>query len=250
MANLGHPPADNLGENSDTNPNNPIDDIEASPIPTYDDLGNGIRILSKTNRSMRIEIIPSSPIFTVSEWNSAYQDVSLSGYSKMTLEGSPELPEKDIMIQVQGHVTTAEIINASITESLLYGHLISPVPSYSLSNGILIPNYSPNSLSYNKEDYYPSAYYSIQSELVTLSKDKFLKLRINPLKLNSLAQTISMSTKIILDIGFDGDDWSVKPPVEDSVLGPYSISNTLKIDYTKSGIYQISYEDFINPQAA
>lgn len=252
MENLGNPPADNPGENSETNPSDPTNDggINPNPAPipnpSYEDLGNGIKVLSKTSKTLRIEIIPNSPVFSVSGWNSAYQDVSISGYSKMTLEGSPELPEKDILIQVQSYATTAEVINASITESTFTGHLISPAPEYTLENGTLIPNYIPDTGVYNQEALYPSAYYSIRSELVTLNKDKFLKLRINPLKMNPLDQIISMSTKIVLDIGLDGDDWSVKPPVDNSELGPYSISNTLKIDYTKAGVYQIAYEDFVN----
>lgn len=256
MADLGNPPANNPDENSETNPKESTDDGDSNlpspapiPNPSYEDLGNGIKILSKTSKSIRIEISPGQSLFSVSPWNPNYQDVSIPGYSKMTLVGSPELPEKDIMIEVQSYATTAQVIKAVVTEGSRSGYLIAPAPDYSLNaDGVLIPSYLPNPTRYEQSSFYPSTYFKIQSDLVSVNKTKFLKLKINPMKLNPVSQVLMQASKIILDVGLDGDDWDVTPPTISSNIGPYSVNNALKIDYSKSGVYQISFEDLVNSE--
>jgi hypothetical protein len=251
LATLGNPPADNANENSDTNPNDPINNGGSNspapiPNPSYENLGNGIVILSKTNKSIRLEITPADPLFSTSSWNNTYEDVAIAGYSKMTLVGSPELPEKDILIEVPDNAVTAKVNNEAITQKTLAGHLITPAPNYALSTGILIPGYSPNQARYADSNFYPMNYYSVQSDLVSTNHSKFLKVKINPLKLNPVTNTISMASKIVLDIGLDGDDWDVTTPDDQSEIGPYAISNTLRINVNKSGVYQLNYADFVN----
>lgn len=253
LTELGTPPADNPGENSDSNSKDPIDDgiehaPDSNPIPnpTYEDLGGGIKILSKTRNSIRIEINPSEPTFSSSAWDTNFKDVKISGFSKMTLAGSPELPEKDLLIQVDDDAGEAHVVEENISEKLIAGHLISPAPDFRLSgDGILIPHFSLDSKHYAQSKYYPVSYYSIQNELITLNNEKFLKLKINPLKHNPVEQNLLMGQKIILDIGLDGDRGEVRPPAIDSQISPYSVGNVLKIDYTKQGMYQISFEDFV-----
>ena len=256
MANLGAPPVDNPNENSDTNLNVPTNDegspdTSPAPIPNpgYQDLGYGIKILSKTNKTIRIEIAPPLPVFTASGWDNTYQDVSIPGYSKMTLSGNPELPDKDIMIEVQSNFTTAKIIHATVDEKDLAEHLISPAPDYALKNeNLLSPSFHPNSTIYEQSYFYPSTYFSLKTDIVSINKTKFLKLKINPLKLNASIKKLTMANKITLDIGLDGDDWDVTTPDIRSNISPYSVNNALRIDYSKSGIYQISYEDFIDSE--
>lgn len=256
LSTLGTPPADNSGENSQTNPDDPTNDGGSTipspapiPNPSYEDLGNGIVILEKTSKSIRLEITPANPVFSVSGWNNSYQDVAIAGYSKMTTVGKPELPEKDILIEVQSYATNANLINATVTESILASHLISPAPNYTLNgSGVLVPGYSPDATTYASSSNYPANFYAVQTALVAGNNSKFLKIKIDPLKLNPVTQSITMASKIILDIGLDGDDWDVNPPDVNSNIEPYSVSNVLRIDFEKDGIYQINYEDFINSQ--
>lgn len=248
---LGVPPPDNANENTETNPDLPGSGGENTPAPipnpSYEDLGNGVIIIAKTSKSLRLEITPANPIFTPSAWNNDFEDVSIAGYSKMTSAGNPELPEKDILIEVQSFATTALVNNAKITENVLANHYISPAPDYSLNgNGILAPRYSPNEARYNSANNYPASFYSIQQDLIHTNKKKFLKLKINPLKFSPLNKKVTMATKIILDIGLDGDDWDVDPPDADSKIGVYAVANTLKIDYEKEGIYQLTYADLVS----
>ena len=250
---LGTPPADNAGENSETNPNDTDDGGATSPAPipnpSYEDLGNGVVILSKTSKSLRIKITPGAPVFNQSSWDTNFQDVFINGYSKMTISGSPELVEKDILIEVQSFAETAAVIGEKITVTSLSGHNITPAPNYSLNgSGVLVPVFSPDATRYGNPDLFPSNFYTIQTGLVSVNKTKFLKLKVNPLKLNPVSHVISMASEIILDIGLNGDDWDVTPPAVNSNIGPYSVGNALRIDYEKSGVYQISYQDLIDSE--
>ncbi|HXH76823.1 MAG TPA: C25 family cysteine peptidase [Bacteriovoracaceae bacterium] len=248
---LGAPPADAADENSQINPNDPDDGGTTGPStipnPTYEDLGNGIVVVSKTSRSLRIEITPAAATFSMSSWDNTYEDVRIPGFSKMTLVGSPELPEKELLIEVQSFATTAQVIDATVTDAVLAGHKITPAPNYTLNgSGMLVPSYAPDAVRYGTASLYPAAYYSIETNLVSGNGAKYLKLKINPLRLNPVTQAINSATKIILDIGLDGDDWDVVAPSVNSQIGPYAVSNTLKIDYNRDGVYQIAYNDFID----
>lgn len=253
---LGNPPADGISENSDTNTTTPDQGGTPStiPNPTYQDLGNGIVILSQTSKSLRIEITPPSATFAASSWSGAYQDVIMAGYSKMTAVGAPELPEKDMLIEVQRFATTATVNKTSLSTIILNNHLISPAPSYALSSsGVLVPSYAPDTVIYTRNAFYPSQtypleFYGIEPNLITINEKKFLKLKINPMRFNPVSGEIKSASKIVLDIGLDGDDWDVTPPDVTSDLGPYSVANTLRVDYEKNGVYQINFSDFVNSQ--
>lgn len=251
---LDNPPADGISENSTTNSNTPVLNGTPSTIanPSYQDLGNGIVILSQTSTSLRIEITPATPVFTATAWDPSYEDVAITGYSKMTTAGKPALPEKDILIEVQRFATTAAVNNTQITASNLAGHLIAPVASYAInSSGILTPSYFQDNITYSTNAYYPAQtypteFYGIESNLITINDKKYLKLKINPLRFNSVSGIVKSASKIILDIGLDGDDWNVTAPEVNSLLVPYAVANTLNIEHGIAGFYQIDYNDFIN----
>lgn len=253
--NLGAPPLDNPDENSEINSDAPsrgdgeiaLPENPSLPQPTFEDLGGGIKILSKTKKSIRIEIKPENPIFTTSLWNSLYQDVKIAGYSKMTTAGVPELPEKEILIEVQPDVEKAEVHDVKIEEISMGAHLVSPAPHYLLNGeGVLKPHFFPEENIYNESKRFPEKYFGVETNLILANKKKFLKIKINPLALNPVEKSIEMAREIVLDIGLDGNSWEVTPPDVGSFLGPYAISNVLRMDIKKSGIYEVSYADLIN----
>ncbi len=253
LASLGAAPADQSDENAQTNPNDADDGGATSPAPipnpNYQDLGNGVIIIDKTSTTMRLEINPAVPSFSVSSWDGGYKDVQIAGYSKMTEVGKPELPEKDLLIEVASNITTASISNIAITENLLTSHLISPSPSYSLNgSGVLVPNYTPETTTYSTNANFPNQFVTVNSSIVSGASKKFLKIKINPLKHNPVGNSISHATKIILDIALDGNDWDVTAPTVSSQLTPYSIANTLKIDINSTGFYEITYSDMLSSQ--
>ena len=76
----GPVPAAGSGTNSGSNPGG----ITPAPTdPNIIELGNGARILSRTRRSLRLEIVPPAPTLSPSVWNAAYSTLSAPGYSSV-----------------------------------------------------------------------------------------------------------------------------------------------------------------------
>jgi len=256
MTILGTPPldgiSDNSGENTPTAPQSGTPSTISNP--TYQDLGNGIVILGQTSSSLRLEITPPVATFSASAWNSSYETISMPGYSAMSIAGSPELPEKDLLIEVHEFATAAAVNRVQQQTAVLTNHLIEPAPSFFLNgSGILVPSYTVNNSVYANNSFYPSLaspseFTSLTSNLISMNGKKYLKIKVNPFRFNPVTKEIKSAVKIILDIGLDGDDWDVTPPDVNADPGPYAIRNTLRIDYNKSGVYQIDYNDLLDSQ--
>lgn len=253
LGTLGAPPATAGDENSGTNPNGGNHGGGSSPStipnPSYRDLGNGTVILNQTSKSLRIEISPPAPTFAANTWNGVYDDVAITSYSKMTDAGKPELPEKEILIEVHRFAEIAQINSAAVTESAIGGHLIAPAPNYVLNGaGVLVPSYAPDATTYATSTDSPSAFYSIETTLINNQEKTFLRLKVTPLRYNPVTQVLRYASKIILNIGLDGDNWTITPPAGTSNIGPYAVANTLRINYEQKGLYQINYDDLVNSQ--
>lgn len=241
-------PADDPTDNNNANPNDGDDGGSSGPStitnPSYKDLGNGVVILAQTSTSLKIQIVPDAPVFSASLWNGAYDEVSITGYSKQTEAGLPELPERDLLIEVNSYATTANLINSTITESVINGHLIAPAPSYALDGGgILQPSYAVTDPIYAANVFSPASYFDLNTTLITSNGKKYLKIKILPLTHNTQTPQLKLADKIILEIGLDGNDWEIVPPTGGSAITPYEIANNLQIDFTQEGFYQLNFDD-------
>jgi len=247
-ASLGTPPADGADDNSGTNPNDGDDGNGANPFPiqnpSYRDLGNGVVIHSQTSSNIRLVITPDTPTFSASTWNGAYEDVSITGYSKTTDAGYPELPERILLIEVYEYATTANLINSEISEATLAGHNITPAPAWTMDgNGDLQASYTPNATHYATNAVTPSQYFEIDSALQVNGNKKYLRIKINPLKYNPVSDDVNRASSIELDIALDGNDWAIDPPSAGEIINPFNVANTLKVDYQSAGMYQLNYND-------
>ena len=246
---LGNPPIDNVDENSDSNEDDEQDGGSSSPAPVpntdYEDLGNGIVVLSRTNTNLRIKITPAQPVFTNSSWNSLYENVGIDGYSKSTFKNAPEVPEKDILIEVGDHVESISLLNSSIREQILKNHKIAPAPEYVLlENGQLGPILKTNPTYYSEENIYPSSFFRLSTKTTDINNRRYINLKINPIRTTPVLNEIYFAQEIILDINLNEGGWTVQPPKENDV-SIYSVGNTLQIDIVKTGMYQLTYDDFI-----
>ena len=246
---LGNPPTDNIDENSDSNDSDSEDDGSSSPTPVpnpaYEDLGNGIIILSRTNSNLRIKITPEHPLFSTSSWDGRYENVSIAGYSQTTTIMAPEVPEKDILIEVGASVETVSLLNSSIQESLLINHLVAPAPDYvQQANGQLRPLYKADSVYYSQEQFFPSSFFKLANKTVKINNRRYISLKINPIRSSPFTQRVRFAKEIVLDVDLDDGGWDVEPP-NDAETSVYSIANTLKINIAKTGMYQLTYDDFI-----
>ncbi|MBT5094018.1 MAG: hypothetical protein HOM21_07240, partial [Halobacteriovoraceae bacterium] len=250
LASLGAPPVDAVDENSESNPNQGgggATDPGTIPNPSFKDLGNGVVILSQTSKSLRIEITPATTTFSVSGWNGAYEDVAIPGYAVVADPGNPEVLERDLLIEVYNFATVASLTNSAKLENTLNGHLITPAPLYTVDgNGDLQPSYVPNATSYALNSYGPTQFFEVSPNLIKSGGKTYLRVKVYPLRFNPVLQSVRKATKITLDIGLDGNAWEVDPPASGSVIDPFLVANTLRVDYTKAGVYELSYDDLVD----
>jgi hypothetical protein len=249
LSSLSTPPADDPGQNSGGNSDDsdPATTQPGSIVnPSFKDLGDGTVILSQTSSGLRLQITPEAPVFSTSAWDNSYQDVSVLGHSQTMVVGHPQLPVRDYLIEVNSFSLLASATVAEKTETTLAGHLITPSPDWTPDgSGVLQPSFSPDGTVYSSGTTNPSTYYDLTTQLISLAGRKYLKLKIHPLKYNPVTQDIERLTKLVLDIGLDGDAWRVSPDPTEENLIPELVSNTLKVEYTQAGLYQVDYADLL-----
>ncbi len=247
---LGMPPADDSDENSGSNPGGGDNSDPVVFNPSYKNLGDGIEILSQTINSLRVKIVPEDVSYSGSQWDASYQNVAIDGYSKMLDIGKPELLEKTLLIKVEDGSSIASIIDSNIDEIVIDDHQIVPAPSWSPDNeGVLRASWSLDSSVYNGNYYYPENFLTVHPDIITIGKDSFLKIKINPLRFNPIESRLIKSQQIILDIGLDGSSWQQPMPADNRGESAYIAPNTLRIFYHQSGIYKISYADLVDANA-
>lgn len=224
--------ADDSGDDAGTTINN----------PSYKDLGDGVIIHSQTSDTIRIEITPTTPTFTASTWDGTYDTVDIEGYSKITDSTYPELPIRVLLIDVYPYATEAAIINQTISTSTISNHLIAPVPTFTQNgSGGLDTSYSIDTTTYSTNDYYIDNHINVETDLISNGDKKFLKVTIYPLRHNPVTEELIFSDSILLDIGFDGNDWAVDVPSDSESFT--NMANILRIDFEKSGVYELTYDE-------
>lgn len=215
--------------------------------PEVIDLGNGIHILAQTQNSLRIEIIPPPATLSASNWNGAYKTILLPGYSNTLDAGRPELVERVIMIEVDESHTTAKLTNGTVYEAAVENHNIAPAPSWILNgNGTLVPQWSIDADAYAINNYSPSSFYEVNTQLVSVSGKKFVKIKAMPFRYNPVSTALRRATKIILDIGLDGNAWDTPTHNKDLELSPSAVEGVLRIRYNQTGMYELTYDDIAN----
>ncbi len=244
---LGNPPANQPTENSggntevgDTPPGSTI------PNPTYNDLGDGVTILSQSDSNIRLKIVPDAPQFTVSTWNGSYKSVHISGYSKQTRIGHPETLQKSILIEVNPDYSTATVESNTLSTSVLAGHRLQPAPSYVLVGGNLVAQYALNATAYAQNNFGLEDYFKVESALITIGERKYLKVDIKPLFQNPVASQLKMLNELILDISLNGNGWAQIPPTYQSSNRAYITNNALAFTYTSSGMYELTYDQLVD----
>ena len=244
---LGTPPtlADHNGDsNSDDTQDGGSNSGGTIANPSYKDLGNGIIIRHQTSSNLVLEITPQAPSFSPSTWNPTYEDVVIEGFSKTTTENMPALPTRTLLIEVDEFVSEANLIDSTLTTTVLNSHLISPAATYTLNGSdILEASYTPDATVYATNSDYSTSAFTLESDIIKNGNKRYLRVHITPLAHNPVAQTLTFSNSIKLEIGFDTNNWDIAP---DGDLALESIANLLRIDFKKSGMYELNFSDLTN----
>jgi len=248
---LTAPPADPSDTNSGTTDPNPNagNDPSTGPIatPGMVDLGNGVHILAQTKNSLRIEIIPPPETWANSTWNATYKTLKVPGYSNTLTPGYPELVDRTILVEVSDQHSSALVINSSLVETVPVAKKVQPAPNWVANGGgILQASYAENAVAYSAAGYQPATYYSLDSALKTIGGKTYLALNVSPFKYDAVNQLVKNSSKIVLDIALDGEPiWNGQPPTSDPALSPSAADGVLRIGFRSSGLYELTYNDFV-----
>ncbi len=249
LAGLGSPPPDNSNTSSDTSDPDANDgnDINNGPIsqPGMKDLGNGIHIISQTQNSIILEIVPPTESWSVSPLNGSYEDLEIPGYVAFAETGKPKLMEKVILIEVEDSPTTASILDMEINEDAPVSHNVASVPLWTVDgNGVLQPSWSMDSNAYSTNAYFPGQYVEVESEVKDIVGRKYVEVRAIPIQFNPVTGDTVRASKILVEIGLSGYDSSHPPvPGGDLADSPAAVEGTLKIRYKTAGMYELEFDD-------
>ncbi len=221
--------------------------LAGGPIATPDviDLGNGAHLLAQTRNSMRVEIVPTAAVYTAATWDATYASIALPGYSNTIAAGSPELVERVLLIEVDdASFATATVTNSTVQEAAVSVHQIQPAPSWSVDGGgVLQPSYSPDAAAYASASYSPAAFFDVDTALKSIGGKKYVQIHVTPLRYKATTQEVRAASKIVLDIGLDGNAWVAPAPSVALSGSPSAVQGTLRIRYKQTGMYQITYDN-------
>lgn len=251
LASLGAVPATGSGVNDGgTNADDgdsAVADPGTIPNPSYKDLGDGVQILSQTSTHLRMKITPPAISYSSSSWNNSYDELAMSSYSKTQDPGKPELLKRVLLVEVYSFATGASLQNMTQSTSNENGHLIQPAPDYVLNgSNVLVPQYSVDAIFYSSNQFLPSSYVTVDPTLITVSGRKFIKVTVDPVSYNPVTQVVNRLDEAIIDIGINGNSWEVDPPADATDFNANIIANTLRIDFSESGMIELTYEDIVS----
>lgn len=249
IASAGNPPVSGAGVNTGESDGGGTSATDPATIknPSFKDLGDGVVILSQTSTNLRIKINPATASYLASSWDSSYEDVSIKSYSHTLQAGAPELLEREVLIEVYAYAESASLVNSTMTESGVSSHKISPAPYWSTnSSGQLVASYSEDASVYSNNALLPTNYYDLASDLITVGNRKFIKLKILPVKFNPVTDEVQTLTELVLDIGLNGNSWDQNIPDVSYKVVPSIVANNLEIDFNKTGVYELFYDDLVD----
>lgn len=210
--------------------------------PSYQDLGNGVVILSQTSKAIKLEITPPSLDFEQSSHDASYEVLTQLGYSQTAVEGEASLPRKTILIDVDDYLESAELIDANISEAIMNGKLIAPTLTYKKINDVLTEEFILSENYYENNELLPNNYFEVIPNLLANNGRKYLKIEVSPVKYNPVTRELHYASKIILDIGFDGNDWDSSDDYSKK-LAVNSYANTIKIGVKEEGAYSLTLKE-------
>ncbi len=225
----------------------PVTDPGTIQNPSFRDLGDGVQILSQTSTDLRIKITPPTLTINASAWDGTYDDLSMLSYSKTLEAGKPELLRRTLLIEVQSFLTSASLNSEQSSDSVMNGHKVQPAPNWVLNgSNNLVASYSLDNAFYAINQFSPNNYITVEPNLLSVGGKKFLKIIVNPVKFNPVDQDLHLLTETILDIGLDGSSWQVVPSDNNFNVAASIIANTLRIDYSAEGVYEVTYDDLVD----
>ncbi|MCR9204768.1 MAG: C25 family cysteine peptidase, partial [Halobacteriovoraceae bacterium] len=246
---LPSPGASDGGVNDGSNPDdtdNPTNPGGAIQNPSFKDLGDGAVILSQTSTNIKIKVNLLNFSQSPANWDSNYTKLSASGFGHTSKSRFPETLHRTLLIRVDSFVGSAELENLVVNASNLGPVSLSPVPTYTADNdGILRPSFNPHPDAYASDDLYPLQYVDVESDILSVGSEKFLKVNLFPALFKASTGDLNVASELTMSVSLNDGDWSEPTPNDDYLENPYVVANTLRIFYSDAGLYQVSFQDLV-----
>ena len=211
------------------------------------DLGNGVALLSQTLTNLRLSINPAALALDDAAWDSNYLVPSIPGYSNFGNEDEPQVLFRKILIPIEGSYSSimSSVYSQSITDESanLSGKSLQPNPRYVAdAGGVLQPQYVVSASAYSANRDYPTNWYEVNSNSVTLLGQSYVEVIVYPIKYNPSTDTLNKIGQLVIDIGLEGTVWNIDPPTQDEFTTPATVEGSLRLKYTKAGMYQVDFD--------
>lgn len=221
--------------------------VEPPSVPL---VSSGLTILAQTGNQIKIEIQVPPLQFIQATWDTSYDTLEMSGYSKSTQEGHPELLNKVFLVPIEKGSTEVSVVNETITvavnPSFLNGHKISPAPSWIANGaGILEPQFNPLSEAYTSSLELPNSYFELNSSIRTIGGRDFIEIKVNPVRYQASTQVLHKLDRLVLDLALDSGGWQATQAGGPTDTPAYS-DGTLRMKYSKPGLYEVRYSDLFD----
>ncbi|MCB0340764.1 MAG: hypothetical protein KDD59_00880 [Bdellovibrionales bacterium] len=206
---------------------------ESKEIAPYVDL------LAATNSGMRLRITVPEYLKTINLLNPLYDDVNIAHYSLSTEAGKPALPERTILVKIPSvQAVTHSVVNS--VSRLDANVKVAPAPEWVPVVNNLVPQWSIDSAAYADNQRLPQSNISL-GNLYTENGTTYLPIKVQPIRFNPVANDVDFTSSITLDVFFNGASSWVPPVV--AGVDPWAVSGAIKVGFSKTGIYEISYDE-------
>ncbi len=216
----------------------PVPPRPVAPPTDEGALGKGIRIVSRTRHSLRLEIRTDAPTFD------ALGAPQLEGYAGTLEAGAPQLLERSVLIEADSDLTHARLESVNVDEvETNVGIPIPPAPYWApQADGRLLPTRTRNAAKYSENSFSPKEFIHVREGLKAVGSRKYLLIDLTPLQYNPVAGVLKRATRVYANISFAQNAEPLPHPL-DPALSPSAIEGNLRIRYRKTGMYELSFED-------
>ncbi|MCJ8276206.1 MAG: hypothetical protein MJK18_05140, partial [Bdellovibrionales bacterium] len=202
-------------------------------------IARNVWVMSQTQNFMRLRIVVPALNTSVDPDNGSYTKLSIDAYSPSTEEGSPELPNRTLLIKVDDDAASATFNVVDHQQTSSGSLLVSPVPRYVVSGDQYVSQWFRNDDAYDDDAYAPTQTIELQN-VTEINGQKYLPVQIHPVAFNPVQQTINKTNEITIDLYLEGSaPWS-QPA---ALANPWTYEGALKIAIDKDGLYKLSYDE-------
>ncbi len=228
---------------------NEVVDGSVTPVANTEVVNEESEVLIETDSALRLRISPSTLALANADWNASYKTMVIPGYGHTLAPGEPELLYRRFLVEVDNErsgVSSQEVSVSYVDHTaLLAGDSISPAPHWALngSTNLLEKSYTPDSATYSLNQWLPAQSHFVHETTLNLNGKNFIQVDVWPIRYNPVTQNLEQFNELIIDIELEENGWEPPQVIGDIVPQPEAVGNNLVIEFNKTGVYELRYND-------